>query len=108
MDRKIITPAALAAPKSHYSHGVVVSAARTLYVSGQVPLDPDGNLVGVGDPTAQAVQALENVRQVVEAAGGRIEDIAKTTIFLSGSSILWIRPPRAANRSSILWYPRSM
>lgn len=82
MDRRIVSPAGLAAPKGHYSHGVVVSATETLYVAGQVPLDSTGNLVGRGDPAAQAKQVLENLRTVAEAAGARLEDIAKTSVFL--------------------------
>jgi enamine deaminase RidA (YjgF/YER057c/UK114 family) len=82
MDRTIVTPPGVTEPKGHYSHGVVVTTTRTLYVAGQVPLDSDGNLVGRGDPEAQAVQVLDNLLEVVESAGGRIEDIAKTSVFL--------------------------
>lgn len=82
MDRRIVSPVGMAAPKGHYSHGVVVSATEILYIAGQVPLDSTGNLVGRGDPAAQAKQVLENLRTVAEAAGARLEDIAKTSVFL--------------------------
>lgn len=82
VNRSIVTPPGLATPAGHYSHGVVVESTRTLYVAGQVALDREGNLMGPGDPTAQAVQVFENIRLVVEEAGGRIEDIAKTSVFL--------------------------
>lgn len=82
MDREVVAPPGLAQPRGHYSHGVITTSARTLYVAGQVPLDEEGNLVGEDDPARQATQVFENIREVVEAAGGKIEDIAKTTVFL--------------------------
>lgn len=82
MKRATIQPPELAQPGGHYSHGVIVEAARTLYVAGQVPLDSDGNLVGPGDPLAQARQVFANLGAVINAAGGRIQDIAKTSVFL--------------------------
>lgn len=82
MHRNTINPPELAVPAGHYSHGVIVETSRTLYVAGQVALDSDGNLVGPGDPIAQTNQVFENIRSVVTAAGGRIEDIAKTSVFL--------------------------
>jgi len=82
MKRTAINPSEIAAPGGHFSHGVIVEAPRTLYVAGQVALDPQGILVGPGDPVAQATQVFDNIRAVVETAGGRVEDIAKTSVFL--------------------------
>lgn len=83
MKRSALRPEGVAPPGGHFSHGVVVEdATRTLYVAGQVALDEEGELVGAGDPAAQATQALTNLQRVVEAAGGRMEDVAKTTVFL--------------------------
>ncbi len=84
MKRTAIQPAGVAKPGGHYSHGVVVEdARRTLYVAGQVSLDETGKLVAPGDPEGQTRQVLENMRRVVEAAGGRMEDVAKTTVFVT-------------------------
>lgn len=83
MQRSILKPDGVAPPAGQYSHGVVVEGAnRTLYVAGQIGFDETGELVGPGDPAAQAAQALTNLSRVVEAAGGRMEDVAKTTVFL--------------------------
>ncbi|MGH8926917.1 MAG: RidA family protein [Acidimicrobiia bacterium] len=83
MNRSILTPDEVAPPGGQYSHGVVVEGAgRILYVAGQVAFDESGELVGPGDPAAQAEQALTNLARVVEAAGGRMEDVAKTMVFL--------------------------
>jgi 2-iminobutanoate/2-iminopropanoate deaminase len=83
MRRSALTPEGVASPTGHFSQGVLVEdAARVLYVAGQVGFDEKGELVGRDDPAAQADQAFTNLRRVVEAAGGRMEDVAKTTIFL--------------------------
>ena len=83
MRRTILSPPELAPPAAQYSHGVLVEgASRTLYVAGQVPYDESGALVGAGDAALQAEQVLTNLRRVIEAAGGRMEDVAKTTTFL--------------------------
>lgn len=83
MKRSVLKPEGVAAPGGHYSHGVIVEeASRMLYVAGQVALDENGELVGPGDPTAQAVQVFTNLQRVVESAGGRLQNIAKTSIFL--------------------------
>ncbi len=66
-----------------YSHGVIVEAGRTLYVAGQTPRDTQGNIVCKGDAAGQTRQALENMKRVIEGAGGRMEDVAKTTVFIT-------------------------
>jgi enamine deaminase RidA (YjgF/YER057c/UK114 family) len=55
---------------------------NTIFVSGQVALDSDGNLVGPGDCGAQAVQCLRNVGAALEAAGGQRDDLVKVSTFL--------------------------
>ena len=63
-----------------YSHGIIVEGAtKTLYVAGQTSRDSQGNIVCRGDAAGQTRQVLENMKKVVEGAGGRMEDIAKTT-----------------------------
>ena len=62
-----------------YSQGI--RAGRFLFTSGQIPLRPSGDLVS-GDIRAEARQALENVRAVLEAGGARMEDVVKATVFL--------------------------
>lgn len=66
-----------------YSHGVIVEAGRTLYVAGQTSRDEQGNVVCKGDAAGQTRRLLENMKRVVEGAGGRMEDVAKTTVFLT-------------------------
>jgi enamine deaminase RidA (YjgF/YER057c/UK114 family) len=66
-----------------YSHGVIVEAGRTLYVAGQTSRDRQGNIVCKGDAAGQTRQALENMKKVIEGAGGRMENVAKTTVFIT-------------------------
>lgn len=66
-----------------YSQGVKVSGGTTLYISGQVAQDKDGRIVGKGDFAAQARQVLTNLKAMVEAGGGTLEDVVKLTFYLT-------------------------
>jgi reactive intermediate/imine deaminase len=80
--RQAVDVIGVAAPAGHYSHGIVTTG-RLLFVAGQVALDQEGNLVGEGDAAAQARQVLTNLKSVVEEAGGRMDDVARTTLYLT-------------------------
>jgi reactive intermediate/imine deaminase len=81
-DRSAVQTQGVAPPAGHYSHGIVTSG-RILFVAGQVALDENGDLVGGDDAAAQARQVLANLQRVVEAAGGRMADVARTTVYLT-------------------------
>ena len=84
MKRTAYQPADVFVPAGKsYSHGVIVEAGRTLYVAGQTSRDAQGNVVCKGDAAGQTRQLLENMKKVVEGAGGRMEDVAKTTVFIT-------------------------
>jgi enamine deaminase RidA (YjgF/YER057c/UK114 family) len=65
-----------------FSQAVVASGTRTIYVSGQVPIDESGALIGAGDLAAQATQAMRNVGLALAAAGGTFADVVKITTFV--------------------------
>ena len=65
-----------------YTHGVVAQGGRILFFAGQVAKDKDGQTVGKGDIVAQFRQVCENLRTVVTAAGGRLTDVVKLTIYV--------------------------
>jgi reactive intermediate/imine deaminase len=65
---------------SGYSHGVRATGA-TLYIAGQIALDPTGTLVGKGDIIAQAAQVFENLKAVLASAGATFRDVVKLTVF---------------------------
>jgi enamine deaminase RidA (YjgF/YER057c/UK114 family) len=60
-----------------------VVAGNTIYLRGQVGTDFDGNLVGLGDPAAQAEQAMANVAQLLHEAGSDLSHIVKTTTYIT-------------------------
>lgn len=60
-----------------------VRAGNTVYVRGQVGTDFEGRLVGLGDPAAQADQAMKNVKQLLEEAGSHLDHIVKTTTYIT-------------------------
>ena len=67
-------------PVSHYTDAVL--AGKTLYISGCVAFDPEGQVVGRGDVAEQARQALANLGQVLAAAGATPADVVKVTVYL--------------------------
>ncbi|MEU8814473.1 RidA family protein [Actinoplanes sp. NPDC048796] len=69
-------------PTNGYSHAVTVTGALVL-VSGQVPLDADGQLVGPGDALEQTRQVFRNVAAALAAAGASMSDVVKLTVFLT-------------------------
>lgn len=70
----------LAEPISHYTDAV--RAGNLLFVSGCVPVDSDGRLVGGDDVVAQARQVFANVGAVLGACGAGFADVVKVTVFL--------------------------
>jgi reactive intermediate/imine deaminase len=64
-----------------YSHAA--KAGNTLYIAGQVAQDIDGNLVGKGDFESQVRQVYENLKNIMEEAGGSLNNIVKMTTFLT-------------------------
>ncbi|HYS82357.1 MAG TPA: RidA family protein [Anaeromyxobacteraceae bacterium] len=76
-----------AAPRAigPYSQAVLVErvGGRTLYCSGQIPLDPATGELVTGDIAAQTERVLVNVEAVLAAAGMSCADVVKTTVFLA-------------------------
>jgi len=69
----------------------VVDAGERLFVRGQVGYTihaTDRKLVGLGDPAAQADQAMKNVRQLLEEVGARLEDICKVKVWVIDRAFL--------------------
>ncbi len=66
-----------------YSHVVVTSRQRTVYIAGQLARDAQGNLVGKGDIQAQLRQVCENIKAAVTAAGGTLADVVQTSTFVT-------------------------
>lgn len=81
MTREILHTDAAPAAIGPYSQGV--KAGDTLYVSGQIPLDPATQALVEGDIAAQTRRVFENLAAVAEAGGARLMDAVKITIYLT-------------------------
>ena len=68
--------------KSVYHHYIRVDEPRSLiFLSGQLARDAEGNLVGPGDMAEQTRQCIRNMRTVLEAAGGTLDDIVSIVVY---------------------------
>nr|WP_238353250.1 RidA family protein [Kribbella solani] len=75
------------APGNGYTH-VVTGRGQWVAVSGQVALDVAGQLVGIGDPGAQAEQVFANLERCLAAAGATFADVVKMTFFVTDVAYL--------------------
>lgn len=81
MRKQFISPPEIHKPRG-YSHVVAVEGGRAIYVSGQVAIDREGNLVGRGDLRAQAEKASENLLAALKAAGASAADVVKMNTYV--------------------------
>src|SRR5262245_38094652 len=93
---KRTNPPALSKPTG-YTHIVEVSGpAKTIYISGQIAYDKDGNLVGAGDMKAQAEQVFKNLETALTAAGAKFSDVVKMNSYITDmSKVQAVRDVRA-------------
>ncbi|NQD80507.1 RidA family protein [Pseudomonas sp. CrR14] len=73
------------APGAIGTYSQAIKAGNTVYLSGQIPLDPQ-TMELVEGFEAQTVQVFENLKSVIEAAGGSFKDVVKLNIFLTDLS----------------------
>jgi enamine deaminase RidA (YjgF/YER057c/UK114 family) len=99
MALELIQPDGLPVPES-YTHVVVATGSRTVYIAGQVSEDADDNLVAPGDLAAQARQAFANLGRALSAAGARPDQVARITIYVVGHRPEYL-PAIAAARISV-------
>lgn len=81
MSRKIVQTDKAPAAIGPYSQAVRVG--DTVYMSGQIPLDPVSMQLVTGEIAVEARQVFENLKAVAEAAGGSLSDAVKLTVFLT-------------------------
>jgi enamine deaminase RidA (YjgF/YER057c/UK114 family) len=82
MPFELLNPKGLERPVG-YAHVAKVTGGNIVYVAGQAPFDENGQVVGKGDFVAQFAQVIRNLRTAVEAAGGRPDQYAVLTIYIT-------------------------
>ena len=78
--RRIRLAGQLAEPISHYTDGV--EAAGLLYISGMLPVNAAGELVGGADVIRQSEQVLDNVGAVLHSAGASFDDVVRVGVYV--------------------------
>lgn len=76
-----VNPPTLAKPVG-FSHAFAAQGGKTLYMAGQVATDKAGTVVGKGDLVAQFRQVCENLKALLLARGGQMNDIVKLTVYV--------------------------
>lgn len=71
------------APKAIGPYSAALRAGQLLFVSGQIPIDPGTGLMVDGDIATQTRQVLRNITALLEAGGGSINSVVRTTVFLA-------------------------
>ena len=74
------------APAAIGTYSQAVKAGNTVYISGQIPLDPATMEVVDGGTEAQITRVFDNLSAVADAAGGSLRDVVKLTIYLTNLS----------------------
>jgi 2-iminobutanoate/2-iminopropanoate deaminase len=85
MDKKVINTSKAPAPIGPYNQAIV--ANNTLYISGQIPLNPETNELVTGDVATETHQSMRNLSAILEEAGINFNHVVKTTIFLSDMNL---------------------
>jgi enamine deaminase RidA (YjgF/YER057c/UK114 family) len=81
-DHRFLNPSTMPPPRG-YTHTVeTIAPGRTIYISGQLGMTPDGKFAGAaGDFRAQAVQCFENLKLALAAAGASFDHVVKVTSY---------------------------
>jgi enamine deaminase RidA (YjgF/YER057c/UK114 family) len=80
-ETEFLNPKDLSDPVT-YTHIVTVNKGKTIFVSGQVSLNKQGEIVGIGDLRAQTTQVFENLKIALAAAGATFSDVVKMNTYV--------------------------
>jgi len=82
-DATAINPESLpSGPRERFCYSFAVRTGNVVWISGQVSMSPEGELVGVDDPIKQTEQVFDNLKTVLKEAGGTLDDIVSTTTYM--------------------------
>ena len=79
---QFLNPPGVAAPLGMYSHIARVPAGELIFIAGQVAVDSNGQIVGIGDFEAQFHQVFENLRVLLQSVGADFKHVVKFTTYL--------------------------
>jgi len=85
-------------PARGYSQVVVATPGKMIFISGQIAMDPSGNIIGAGDLRIQTEQAMRNLGSALDAAGATFDNVVKINWYVknfNGDQLPLIREIRA-------------
>lgn len=87
--KKDLSPKNFTVKTGSYSHGLQVSCGDVdfVFVTGQIAMDKDGNVVCPGDIAGQAEFIFNNISQILAEAGATLDDVVKAQLFLTDMSL---------------------
>jgi enamine deaminase RidA (YjgF/YER057c/UK114 family) len=88
MPFELLDPKGLEAPVG-YAHAAKISGGTVVHIAGQAPFDEHGQVVGKGDFVAQFTRVMSNLKTAIEAAGGRPNQYAVLTIYITNLEAYW-------------------
>ena len=88
MPFELLNPKGLEAPVG-YAHVAKISGGTAVHIAGQAPFDERGQVVGKGDFVAQFTRVMSNLKTAIEAAGGRPNQYAVLTIYITNLEAYW-------------------
>lgn len=87
MKREVVQSEHTVCPAAGFSQGIVVEGRRLYFISGQGPVDAEGQLVGKGDLEAQCHQVFRNLQAQLAAVGADFSHVVKFTFFLTEAAM---------------------
>jgi enamine deaminase RidA (YjgF/YER057c/UK114 family) len=88
MPFELIDPKNLEAPVG-YAHVAKITGGTVVHIAGQAPFNQQGQVVGKGDFVAQFTQVMSNLKTAIEGAGGRPNQYAVLTIYITNLEAYW-------------------
>ena len=88
MPFELFNPAGLEPPVG-YAHVAKITGGTVVHVAGQAPFDVKGQVVGKGDFLAQFTQVMSNLKTAIEAVGGKPDQYAVLTIYVTELEAYW-------------------
>jgi len=88
MPFELIDPKGLEAPVG-YAHVAKITGGTVVHIAGQAPFNDNGEVVGKGDFVAQFTQVMGNLKTAIEAVGGKPNQYAVLTIYITNLEAYW-------------------